>query len=272
MFKKSKNVLKFITPAGGIENKWREGLFTGNGTIGVNVLGSVSREVVVVNHTDLWWQGNTGVLPDVSDKTKNIKKNLDALSFRDAETVLTNALNAKNYKPELAYPLPVCDFVLNMPVENTATEYERAVNLETGEVNVSFKDRGVRFDRNLFVSRVNYTIFYEITSSGSKKVNVDFTIAAHDKTNNRTPDFDNFEINANSLIDKVINYVFPKDEVFASYLSDTIKRVKIYELEKQRDEIKAKMLTSNSTQEQYVYLNELQEITKKINEVKRDSN
>lgn len=84
--------------------------------------------------------------------------------------------------------------------------------------------------------------------------------------------FDNFEIKANSLIDKVINYVFPQDEVFKSYLADTIKRVKIYELEKSRDEIKAKMLKSNSTQEQYVYLNELQEITKKINEVKRDSN
>lgn len=198
MFKKSKNVLKFVSPASGFDARWREGLPTGNGTVGVNVLGSVSREVVIVNHTDLWWQGKTGVLPDVSDKVKNIKKNLDMLSFKEAETVLTNALIAKNYKAESAYPLPVCDFVLTTPVDNNVTEYERAVNLESGEVNVCYKDKGVRFDRNIFVSRVNNTICYEITSTGSKKITTDFTILMHDKTNNRTANFENFDINLTS--------------------------------------------------------------------------
>jgi hypothetical protein len=91
MFRKSKNVLKFITPANSFDARWREGLPTGNGTVGVNVLGSASREVIVINHADLWWQGNTGVLPDVSDKIKNINKNLEVSSYREAETVLTNA-------------------------------------------------------------------------------------------------------------------------------------------------------------------------------------
>lgn len=80
--------------------------------------------------------------------------------------------------------------------------------------------------------------------------------------------FDNFDINANSLIDKVINYVFPKEEVFNSYLSDTIKRVKIYELEQKLAEIKQKMLNSSSTEEQYVYLKEYQDLQKVIKEVK----
>ncbi|MBR1984460.1 MAG: glycoside hydrolase N-terminal domain-containing protein, partial [Clostridia bacterium] len=192
--KKSKNTLKFITPATGFNAKWREGLPTGNGTIGVNVLGSASREVIIVNHTDLWWQGNTGVLPDVSDKVKNIVKNLDVSSYREAETVLTNALNAKNYKPECAYPLPVCDFLINTPIENSVTEYSRSINLESGEIKVSFRDRNVKFDRNIFVSRINNTICYELTSNGSKKVSCDFTIAMHDTTNNRTANFESFEI------------------------------------------------------------------------------
>lgn len=204
MFRKSKNVLKFITPANSFDARWREGLPTGNGTVGVNVLGSASREVIVINHADLWWQGNTGVLPDVSDKIKNINKNLEVSSYREAETVLTNALNAKNYKPECAYPLPVCDFIVNTPVENTVTEYERAVNLESGEVNVSYKDRGAKFDRNIFVSRVNNTICYELTSSASKKVTCDFTLNVHDTTLNRTANFENFEVNikGNTKTDK----------------------------------------------------------------------
>lgn len=191
--KKSKNSLKFLTPASSFNAKWREGLLTGNGTVGVNVLGSVGREVIIVNHTDLWWQGNTGVLPDVSDKIKKIGKSLETLSYKEAETTLTNALIAKNYRPECSYPLPVCDFVINTPVENTVSDYYRMVNLENGEVKVSYKDKGVRFDRNIFVSRVNDCICYEISST-AKKVCCDFTITTHDKTNNRTSNFESFDV------------------------------------------------------------------------------
>ena len=81
--------------------------------------------------------------------------------------------------------------------------------------------------------------------------------------------FDNFEIKANSLIDKVINYTFPKEEVFEMYLSDTIKRIKIYELERLRDQIKNKMLNATTDQEKYEALNQLTEITNQISKEKK---
>ena len=127
--KKSKNILKFITPASGTGSLWRDALPTGNGKIGLSVLGGAGREVIVINHTDLWWQGNTGVLPDVSDKVKNIVKNLDSSNYREAESVLTNALNAKNYKPECAFPLPLCDFIFSTPIDGTVSDYFRQINL-----------------------------------------------------------------------------------------------------------------------------------------------
>lgn len=81
--------------------------------------------------------------------------------------------------------------------------------------------------------------------------------------------FDNFDINSNSLIDKVINYIFPAEDVFDSYLNDTIKRVKIYQLEQERDLIKNKMLNSSTDDEKYYCLNKLKEITDKINKEKK---
>ena len=84
--------------------------------------------------------------------------------------------------------------------------------------------------------------------------------------------FDNFEIKNNSLIDKVINYVFPSNEVYEKYLADTIKRVKVYELEKTLLQTKQKMLSSATIEEQLVYLKEMQSIEKQINEVKSDTN
>ena len=81
--------------------------------------------------------------------------------------------------------------------------------------------------------------------------------------------FDSFEIKANSLIDKVINYTFPNDGVFETYLTDTIKRIRIYELEKERDMIKNKMLNSSTDEERYENLSKLQEITSKINKERK---
>lgn len=84
--------------------------------------------------------------------------------------------------------------------------------------------------------------------------------------------FDNFEISNGSLIDKVINYVFPNDEVYDLYLNETILRVKIYELEQKKEEIKSKLPKCNSTEEQYVYLAEMQDIEKQIKRLKNGTN
>lgn len=81
--------------------------------------------------------------------------------------------------------------------------------------------------------------------------------------------FDNFNINSNSLIDRVINYVFPADNVFDNYLHDTIKRIKIYELENARDKLKEKLLNAVSDDEKYACLNELKNITDKINKERK---
>ena len=84
--------------------------------------------------------------------------------------------------------------------------------------------------------------------------------------------FDNFEISDGSLIDKVINYVFPNEEVFETYLNETILRIKIYELEQKREEIKNKLPKCNSVEEQYVYLAEMQEVEKQIKRLKNGTN
>lgn len=80
--------------------------------------------------------------------------------------------------------------------------------------------------------------------------------------------FDSFTIANNSLIDRVINYVFPEDGIFESVLKDTIFRVKRYELEQEQARIKEKMLTSTTDEERYEYLKKLQEIATKIKERK----
>ena len=76
----------------------------------------------------------------------------------------------------------------------------------------------------------------------------------------------------NSLIDKVINYTFPSDEVYDTYLKETIKKINITELEKTKKYLQ-NTLNSCATQDEIVAkLNEIKQIENKIKEVKSGSN
>ena len=125
---------------------WREGLPTGNGVMGASVLGGAGFDTVTINHNDLWWHGKTGVLPDVSDKLRATKTAINNENYIDAQNVLVNALIAKSYRPQPSYPLPVCDLKIKMDIEKKVTDYSRALNMENGEVSVSFRDKNTRFD------------------------------------------------------------------------------------------------------------------------------
>lgn len=84
--------------------------------------------------------------------------------------------------------------------------------------------------------------------------------------------FDNFEITSNSLIDKVINYSFPADDVYEKYLNETIKKIKLNKLEKSKKELQG-MLNNSVTQEEIEdKLRQIKQIEQKINEVKSDTN
>lgn len=76
--------------------------------------------------------------------------------------------------------------------------------------------------------------------------------------------FDNFDINSKSLIDKVINYRFPDDGVFDKYLNDTIKRVKLYELQQDRQKLIELMNNSSSIEARFTFLAKIQEIDEQI--------
>ncbi len=91
----------------------------------------------------------------------------------------------------------------------------------------------------------------------------------NDKNYNVSTLFDNFDIEKDSLIDKVINYDFPSEEVYPKFLSETIARIKLYELQKERARIQRELDSAKSEQEIMDNLKKLQEITNRINKEKK---
>ncbi|MCL2798351.1 MAG: glycoside hydrolase N-terminal domain-containing protein [Firmicutes bacterium] len=184
--RKPKNALKFSKPAEWWGSTWREGLPAGNGIIGASVLGGACDDAVLINHSDLWWQGSAGVLQDVADKLPAVRKKIEENQAREAEKMLSDDLVRKGFRASPAYPLPLCDFKVSMRADKAVKDYARVLNMENGEVSVSFKDGSTRFERSLFVSRAIGVVCFEITKSGPKGIDVTFSLDAREKFNART--------------------------------------------------------------------------------------
>jgi len=184
---KSKNILKINSPAKWWGSSWREALVSGNGKIGASVLGGAGEESIMLTHADLWWQGKVGVLPEVCNNLDKVRLALDEGKFKDAASILPDALQSKGYNPLLSYPLPICDFKINHKIDKAPKEYSRSLNMENAEVTVSFKDGATRYERSVFVSKNEDMIVFEIKKFGSKAIDADFKFDIHEKFNTLTP-------------------------------------------------------------------------------------
>ena len=185
--RKPKSVLQFEKPSSFWGSLYREALPCGNGLIGAAVYGGVANETIMLTHNNLKWQGYVGVLPEVAEKLSEVRKLIFEGKAKLAQDVLPNALIAKNYRPIAAVPLPVCDLKIKTATSSVYKEYLRILNMESGEASVVYKDGTTKFERSMFVSRVNDCVVYEITKSGNKTIDIELSFDMHDRQDARTP-------------------------------------------------------------------------------------
>jgi DNA primase len=76
--------------------------------------------------------------------------------------------------------------------------------------------------------------------------------------------YSDFDIASDSVWDKVINYQFPSDEVFNSYLRDCEYRLRINKFRKAKQEIKSQLSASTNLDEKYDCLAKLKLIDSQI--------
>lgn len=186
MADKFSNVLKFCTPARWWGEKWREGLYVGNGKVGANVYGGAAEEKILINDAALNWMGRTTVVPDVSVKIKDARRLIDNGEFMAAQQVLPTALEQKNFRPQAEYPLPLCELDMHFVQSEITTGYSRTLDMEKGEANVTYSVLGTTYKRDLFASRADNLICYRITKQGGGSISLRMELALMHRVNART--------------------------------------------------------------------------------------
>ncbi|WP_208585512.1 glycosyl hydrolase family 95 catalytic domain-containing protein [Gracilibacillus suaedae] len=174
-----RNKLVLQYPASWWRNLWREALPAGNGELGAAVYGSIKKETILINHSQLWHMGVKGELPDVSHTLTETRALMKEGEFQKANWHLTNEIKKQGYYSKLACPLPLVDFQLEMPCDKGFSHYRRGINMETGEVRVTWSERDTTFTRDLFVSRSDNLIVYQVSSNKANAIDAVLNFSLH---------------------------------------------------------------------------------------------
>ncbi len=183
MNKYDSSTLLSRTPSSFMANPFLDGSILGNGKIGVAITGAISNEQILINHGALKHNGKNGVLQDVSDDFRIVRKNFTDGKIVDAEKVLEKALAKKNCKLIAGQPMPMAKIKLDFQNFGVITNYERVTDLRNGELAVSFLADGKEETlRRTSISRATDIIAYNVTKTNGK-INVSISVEAMNPNN-----------------------------------------------------------------------------------------
>ncbi len=132
---------------------WQQGLISGNGTIGANVLSRPLDETIIFTHERLFLPKGPPVMPPLlAPRLFEIRKLIDQGLYRQATELAFNLSEQEGFM----YPdpfVPAFDLSIQMDTGKNISDYMRSLDFQTGEATVHWADsRGV-YERRLFVSR-----------------------------------------------------------------------------------------------------------------------
>lgn len=169
MSKYDSTILLNKTPAIFMENAFLDGSILGNGRVGVAILGAVSNEQILINHSALVHHGKNGVLQDVSDDFMTLRKKFADGKIMEVEQILAKSFMKKNCHLAPAQPKPMVKVKLDFYNTGVITNYERLTDMKNGELAVSFSaDEKEQTVRRLSIAKSTDIIAYHATKSSGK--------------------------------------------------------------------------------------------------------
>lgn len=166
------NKLWYNTPS----TIWEEAIPLGNGRIGAMVYGTVDQEKIQVNEESIWYGGPMDRNnPDTKENLPQIRKLLFDGEIKKAESLMMEAMSGC---PCGMHPYQVLgDITLYFPSFGETTEYYRELDLNTAITKTGFVSRGIRYEREGFVSKPADVMVWHFTATEGALIS--FTAQLH---------------------------------------------------------------------------------------------
>ena len=145
--------------------KWEsEALPIGNGSLGAMVFGGVQHERLQLNEHSLW-SGHPEVLdsPKTLEAMRRVRQLLFDGKYSEAQSVASTEMMVHTRAPPASYQT-LADLLLDFSHGDTAEDYRRSLDLDTGVARVEYRAGGVRYTREVFASQPDQAIVLRLTA------------------------------------------------------------------------------------------------------------
>lgn len=151
-----------LTPA----ETWEEGLISGNGTIGANMLSRPLDETIIFTHARLYLpDGAPAPPPDTSARLVEMRQLIERGLYEEAMQKGYEISGRKDFQYPDAF-VPAFDMCIETAAKGEVRDYARSVDFQTGVATVHWADDRGAFERRLFVSRADGVAVLQITGPG----------------------------------------------------------------------------------------------------------
>lgn len=161
------------------DKDWLKALPLGNGSLGAMVFGGVHRERIQLNEESLWSGSmDDNDNPDAARHIPEIRKLLFEGKYKEA-TALTNRTQickgkGSGYGHGQKIPFgcyeTLGDLWIDFTDNSPYTDYRRELNMDNATASVSYKQGGVAYKREIFVSHPAQAIVMKFSADKKKKV------------------------------------------------------------------------------------------------------
>lgn len=165
---------------------WQEALLTGNGKHGTMVMGIPDRERIICVHEELFlphYDPDINPLVDLKDLLPEVRKLVLNNKSTEAGQLMVKEADRQFAEAGLPPALhwgptshPAFDLILEQHPAGTVFNYKRQLNLETGEVLVSWQDDEGLFEERVFSSRTDNINVVSLTGKNGKVINMDIGV------------------------------------------------------------------------------------------------
>ncbi len=135
----------------------------GNGRIGGMIYGKPYNEVISLNEDSVWSGGKRNrINPNAKEGLEEIRQLLDEEKISQAEEIAYRKL--QGISPVSRHYMPLANLHIDMNLSGVAKEYKRGLCLENAISFVEYKNNGVQYRREVFVSEPDSVMVIHLTA------------------------------------------------------------------------------------------------------------
>ncbi|UUZ86050.1 glycoside hydrolase family 95 protein [Paenibacillus sp. P26] len=159
--------------------RWQDALPGGNGRIGALVYGNIQEDTILINHEELWYGGITQDLPDLSQHLPELRSLLETGNYSEADRFFPDLMKKAGYRTRTSMFQPGFDLKVRLAPSAAFTHYRRELDMETGEITVTWKEQEACLSKRLFVSRPDDLVVLSVRSTLPAGLHADFQLTVH---------------------------------------------------------------------------------------------